>query len=964
MSIHGFEILRREELVEYRAVASLCRHLGTGAELMSVEAADENKVFGVTFRTPPADHTGVAHILEHAVLCGSRKYPCKEPFVELLKGSLQTFLNAFTYPDKTCYPVASQNLRDFYNLIDVYLDAVFYPLLARTTFEQEGWHYELEAPDKPLAFKGVVFNEMKGVYSSPDSVLIEQAQHSLFPDTVYGLDSGGDPAHIPDLSYEQLLAFHRRYYHPSNSRIFFYGDDDPERRLALMNEWLSAFDRRTPDSSIPEQAAFDAPRTLTRHYRANADGPAKSFVALNWVLPSPTDAAAALHAQALAHILIGTPASPLRKAMLESGLGEDIAGCGLETHARQMFFSTGLRGVSASNAERVPPLARQTLETLARDGIDPKTIEAALNTVEFALRENNTGAYPRGLALMLRALTSWNYDGDPFAPLRFAEPMAAVRERVAAGEPFFESLIRKWLLDNPHHTVLSLHPDPELGARLDAAERHRLEAARAAMSEAELQAIAAHTAELIALQSAPDDPEALAKIPRLSVADLPRENKPIPTRKQPLAKTRVLYHDLFTNGILYLDIAFDLRELPSETLPYVPLFGRALLETGAGSEDYVALNQRIGSKTGGIVARTFSSMVRETESGTIWLVLRAKALEGRTADLLRILYDVLTGARIDRQSRIRQIALEEKAGVESNLVPSGHHYVGLRMRAGFDEAAYAAEEMGGISYLFFLRKLIREIDTHWDGVAARLASIMDALVNRRAMVVNATIDSAAWERIAPQLESFLGDLPDRAGRRSGWTLPAPQAREGLAVPAAVNYVGRAYRLRSIGHVFRGSDLVATRYLRSAYLWEKIRVQGGAYGAFCSLDHRSGVISFTSYRDPNLQATLDVYAAAADYLATIDLDRSELEKAIIGAIGDLDQHMLPDAKGYAALCRWLANDPDPFRQEMREQMLAATARDFRRFGEALRAARAHERIAVLGNAESLSALPSAAITRVL
>lgn len=964
MSQHGFELIRREEIGEYKATATLYRHIKTGAELMSVVTDDENKVFGITFRTPPSDHTGVAHILEHSVLCGSKKYPSKEPFVELLKGSLQTFLNAFTYPDKTCYPVASQNLQDFYNLIDVYLDAVFYPLLSRATFEQEGWHYELESPDKTIIYKGVVFNEMKGVYSSPDSVLIEQAQHSLFPDTVYGLDSGGDPAHIPDLTYEQLTGFHRRFYHPSNSRIWFYGDDDPDRRLALMDTWLSAFEAQQPDSAVPEQVPFDAPRASTHVYRADPDGGGKSFVATNWVLPSPTDAEAALHAQVLAHILIGTPASPLRKALLDSGLGEDLAGCGLETHARQMFFSTGLRGVDAVDVEKVAPLVRKTLGELADNGIDPKTVDAALNTIEFALRENNTGNYPRGLALMLRALTSWNYDGDPFAPLRFADPMAALRARIASGERVFESLIRRLLIDNPHHTVVTLHPDPELGARLDAEERARLDAARAAMSEDELRALAAHTAELIAAQGAPDDPEALAKIPRLSVADLPRENKRIPTEKRILAKSRILFHDLFTNGIVYLDVGFNLRALSPDQLSYVPLLGRALLETGTATEDYVALNQRIGSRTGGIVARTFTSVVRETDTGTAWLFLRGKAMEHQAAELLAILRDVLTGARIDLQSRIRQIALEEKAQIEANLVPSGHQYVGLRMRAGFDEANFAAEQMGGISYLQFLRKLVKDIDTDWPSVAGALAGVLDALVNRRTLLINATADAAAWSRIEPLVASFLEEFSERADRRPEWAIPATPPVEGLAIPAAVNYVGKAFNWRAAGHAFRGSDLVVTRFLRGAYLWEKVRVQGGAYGGFCLLDHRAGLISFVSYRDPNLQATLDVYDAAAGYLENLSLDRAELEKAIIGAIGDLDQYMLPDARGYAAMCRWLANDPDAFRQEMREQVLATTLKDFRRFGETLRGLREHGRVVVLGGADALHAFAPPALTRIL
>lgn len=964
MIVHGFELIRSEPLGEYNATASLYRHLRTGAELMSVVADDENKVFGITFRTPPSDHTGVAHILEHSVLCGSRKYPCKEPFVELLKGSLQTFLNAFTYPDKTCYPVASQNLQDFYNLIDVYLDAVFYPLLSRATFEQEGWHYELEAPDHPIIYKGVVFNEMKGVYSSPDSVLIEQAQHSLFPDTVYGLDSGGDPAHIPDLTYEQLKAFHQRFYHPSNSRIWFYGNDDPERRLALMDSWLSPFETQPPDSTIGVQSAFDAPRASVHAYRADASSGGKSFVATNWVLPSPTDASAALRAQVLAHILIGTPASPLRKALLDSGLGEDLAGCGLETHARQMFFSTGLRGVERGNADKIAPLVRATLADLADHGIDPKTVDAALNTIEFSLRENNSGSYPRGLALMLRALTSWNYDGDPFAPLRFAQPMASLRERIASGERVFERLIREWMLDNPHHTIVTLHPDPDLGPRQDAAERARLDAVRAQLSEDELRALAAHTAELMAAQEAPDDPAVLARIPRLSLADLPRENKNIPTDKRLIAKSRILFHDLFTNGILYFDVGFNLRALSAEQLSYVPLLGRALLETGTAHEDYVALSQRIGSRTGGIVARTFTSVVRDTNAGTAWLFLRGKATERQAEDLLAIFHDILTGPRIDLQARIRQIALEEKAQLEANLAPSGHIYVGLRMRTGFDEANFAAEQMGGISYLLFLRRLINEIDTNWPAVADALANILDTLLNRRAMLINATATADAWASIEPRVASFLNELPERAVRQQPWSIPDRPVSEGLAIPAAVNYVGAAFSWRAAGHAFRGSDLVVTRFLRSAYLWEKVRVQGGAYGGFCSLDYRAGLISFTSYRDPNLQSTLEVYDAAADFLANLALSQAELEKAIIGAIGDLDQYMLPDARGYAAMCRWLANDPDAFRQQMREEALATTIKDFRRFGEALRGMREQRRVVVLGSAEALQSFAPAALTRIL
>lgn len=965
MTQHGFELIRTQELAELKARAHLYRHLKTGAELLSIELADENKVFGITFRTPPSDHTGVAHILEHSVLCGSRQYPSKEPFVELLKGSLQTFLNAFTYPDKTCYPVASQNRQDFYNLIEVYLDAVFYPLLTRHTYQQEGWHYELDGVQEPLSYKGVVFNEMKGVYSSPDSLLVEMSQRSLFPDVTYGVDSGGDPVHIPDLTYEQLTGFHRRFYHPGNARVYFYGDDPPEERLQRMDRWLSAFEAAPVDSAIPLQAAFDAPRRLRRPYRVDEDAAsAKSFVTVNWVTAPAVDAEQVLHVQVLAHALIGTPASPLRKALIDSGLGEDLAGMGFENHAQQTFFSTGLRGVPAARVDQVEPLVLDALQRLAQDGLDPRTVEASLNTVEFALRENNTGSFPRGLVVMLRALTTWLYGGDPLAPLQFEAPLQALRRRIGAGERVLEDLIDRLFLRNPHRTTVVLEPDPQWGRLQEESERARLEQVRASLSEADRQALVGQTAELRRQQGAPDSPEVLAAIPSLTRADLDPQNKPIPAQKIVRDGARLLYHDLFTNGILYFDVGLNLRHLPAELLPYVPLLGRALTETGTAREDFVSLSQRIGSTTGGIAAQTFTSMVRETSSGTCWLFLRGKAMERQAGELLAILRDVLFEARLDLRARIKQIALEEKAMLESSLVPSGHSYVGTRLRARFDEANAAAEQMRGVSYLIFLRRLVKEIDSDWLSIAGNLSRIMELLLNRRTMVFSATLDAGGWARVAPAVQQFIADLPGKPGKAPAWSLPPAPAPEGLVIPAQVNYVGKALDLKPLGYAFTGASLVVNRYLRTAYLWEKVRVQGGAYGCFCNLDHRAGLFSLVSYRDPNLADTLRIYDETADYLLSLKISDDELTKSIIGAIGDLDQHLLPDAKGYASLCRYLANDPDDFRQQMREQVLRTTARDFRSFGEYLKGLRDSPAVVVMGSQEALAGAGNLALTRAL
>jgi Zn-dependent M16 (insulinase) family peptidase len=554
--MNGFELIEERYIQELNSWARLYRHAKTGARLLSLENDDENKVFAITFRTPPVDSTGVAHILEHSVLAGSEKYPLKDPFREIAKGSLNTFLNAFTFPDKTCYPVASQNLQDFYNLIDVYVDSVFHPLIHPETLQQEGWRYDLEHPDAPLTFKGVVFNEMKGAYSSPDNVLDRFSQQSLFPNHTYGVDSGGDPKDIPNLIYEQFKDFHTRYYHPSNAYIYFYGDDDSQERLRLMDSYLQEFEPLEVDSTIGLHPGIDKPQQLVIPYDAGQDGERKAYLTVNWLLPDTLDPERTFTYNILNYILVGTPASPLRKELVDSGLGEDLAGGGLEAQLRQMMFSTGLKGVAIEDLDRVETLIFKTLQKLAQEGIDPDTTVASVNTIEFRLRENNTGAMPRGLIVMLRALTTWLYDGDPFNALAFEAPLSSLKARLAAGEPVFEDLIRVSFLDNQHRTVLILQPDASVRQREETEERERLERARAGMAPGDIQAIIEANKILKEHQETPDSPETLATIPSLKLADLDRQIKTIPLEVVDLHGSRVLYHDLFTNGIVYLDLGF------------------------------------------------------------------------------------------------------------------------------------------------------------------------------------------------------------------------------------------------------------------------------------------------------------------------------------------------------------------------------------------------------------------------
>jgi presequence protease len=954
--LHGFELLREQRIAELNSTARLFRHAKTGAQFLSMENADENKVFGISFFTPPPDSTGVAHIMEHSVLNGSRKYPVKEPFVELIKGSLQTFVNAFTFPDKTCYPVASQNVRDLYNLADVYLDAVFYPSLTPYTLQQEGWHYELDDTGAPLTRKGVVFNEMKGNYSSPDNLVSRYSQQALFPDNLYGLDSGGDPKVIPDLTFEEFKAFHDTHYHPSNAFIYFYGDDDPEERLRFLDGWLSAFDAIPVEQRIPAQPPFAAPRQASHPFDpGEGENANKGYVTVNWRLAPNDDAERTLGLAILADALIATPASPLRKALIDSGLGEDLAGPGYENELHPAIFSTGLKGVASENAPQVEALTLDTLRKVAADGFDRATLEAALNTMEFRLREQNTGAFPRGLFQMLTALSTWLYGYDPLAALAFEAPLTSIKERLARGERYFEGLIERFFVDNPDRATVFLTPEPGRGVREAEAEAEQLARIKAGWSEERIQAVAADTAELKRRQGTPDSPEALATIPTLTLADLDRQIKTIPIAVSREQDATILFHDLFTNGIAYVDVGLDLHALPADLLPYAGLLTHALLSMGTRTEDYVALAQRIGRETGGLDATPLTSMTRTPGApAAAWLFLRGKATVERARDLLAIMRDVLLTLRLDDRERFRQILLEEKAAAEAGLIPGGHQVALRRLRAAYDEADWAAEQMGGTAYLLFLRSLADRLDAEWPAVLEQLERTRRALVNRKAALVNVTLDAQSWAKVRPSVVEFLSALPEAEPPAAVWT-PAPAPRgEGLAIPAQVNYVSKGANLFDLGYELRGSHLAITNYLRTSYLWDRVRVQGGAYGGFCIFDSISGVFGFVSYRDPNLLQTVETYDGAGRYLRTVELTRDEIERNIIGAIGTLDAYQLPDAKGFTSLIRYLVGETDELRQRRRDELLSITVDDFRRFGEALDAVAERGSVVVVGSPEAIGA----------
>ncbi|RBN34856.1 peptidase M16 [Lawsonia intracellularis] len=931
MNTH-YTLIREVKIPEVSGIAKYWRHNGTNAEILSISNNDENKCFGVTFRTPPHDSTGVAHILEHSVLCGSKKYPIKEPFVELLKGSLQTFLNAFTFPDKTCYPIASANLQDFYNLIDVYLDAVFFPLITKSIFQQEGWHIEIEDTKKPLTYKGVVFNEMKGVYSSPDAILMEKSQQSLFPNMLYSLDSGGDPKIIPQLTYEKFIEFHSSHYHPSNAWFFFWGDDPEEERLMRLLPILSQFTEKKIDSTIPLQSYLQKENVLKVPY-ATGEQSEKGHITFNWLLCPTTEADEILLLEILEHILLGLPGSPLRKVLIESGLGEDVTGVGFEKDLQQTYFSVGLRSINPESSHKIEKLILQTLEDLSNN-IPTPIIDAAINSIEFSLRENNSGKFPRGLTAMLRSLRTWLYDADPLIPLRWEKPLSDIKQRHANGEKIFEKAIRKWFIENKHKSIVTLIPDSKLAEQRENDEQKQLKQIKDSLSELEVNQLIKDTITLQENQQCPDTPEALATIPSLTLKDLPPKNAVIPCIVENDKQITILKHPIDTSGIVYVECLFSLDAVPDDLLYLVPLFGRCLTELGTHKHSFVELGVLLASKTGGIDISPLITTTRGTQLPVAKLCISGKATEDHITDLFSILEEILLETQFDLKDRFLQMALEERARIEQALIPAGHNVVITRLRSPYSIAGQISENIGGVSYLEALRNLTERIHSDWHSIHTDLTKLQQIIINKQHTIFNITASETLLLKTLPLINQIEYKLPYVENNPILRTTKKPLIGEILQVPSQVNYVGKGCNIYELGYKWNGSAHVITRHLRMAWLWDQVRVQGGAYGVFCTLDRMNGSLTQVSYRDPNVERTIKAFDQSANYLKNLQLTDRELTRAIVGAIGDLDSYMLPDAKGMASLTRYLTDDQDEIRQHMREEILSTTKKQFTEFAEVM------------------------------
>lgn len=952
---HGFELQESKYVKEVNSTAHLFRHQKSGARLLYLENDDDNKVFSIAFRTPPPDNTGVPHILEHSVLCGSRKFPLKEPFVELIKGSLNTYLNAMTFSDKTMYPVASQNEKDFHNLMDVYLDAVFFPNIDKypEILMQEGWHYELDDPAGELTYKGVVYNEMKGVFSSPEAVLERKVQEILFPATIYGLESGGDPDHIPALTQKDFEAFHRKYYHPANSYIYLYGDLRIQQHLQFIDEeYLRHFDVMPVESDIDPQEAFDAPKTVTVEYPISSTEREehKTFLSLNFVVGRGTDVETCLAFNILKHMLLGTPAAPLKKALIDAGIGKDVYGS-YNDGILQPTFNVVARNADAEQADKFREIVCDTLRRLAKEGIDKRLVEASINIREFQLREANYGTRPKGLGYNVKCLDSWLYDAPPTLHLEYD----AVLERIksALTEPYFEQMIEKYLLENNHSALFVVKPKRGLAEARAEEIRKELAAYKARLGETEVKAIVEQTQKLKERQTTPDDPEALTVIPLLSLEDIDPQVPQLPLSEGQEQDIKVLTHPLFTNHIAYVNCYFDTSGVPQDLLPYVYLLTGVLSKIGTEKYDYAELSNLINIHTGGISSGALA--YPEKGDDAVYnpkLVVKTKALVGKLPELMELIGEITGRSKFNDAKRMQELVYEIKARSESIISEMGQSVATSRVLS-FCSPVAKYNEIGILSFYQFLSSLTDNLAGHMDELVRNLTRTAAMIFNKQGLLVSVTVseeDYGKFRESFPILVKYLGDKPLEPEQ---YQFPLKTQREGLMTSSKVQYVVQGYNFKRLGHQYTGSMKVLETILRYDYLWNRVRVQGGAYGGFAQFD-RTGNMICGSYRDPNLRETLDVYDETVDYLKNFQVNDREMTKYIIGTISQLDTPLTPSMKGERAASQYIQKLAWENFQQERQEVLATRQEDIRALAGVVADVMQQDCICVLGGEEKIKA----------
>lgn len=949
--LKAYEVLKEEELQDIHSKGWLLRHKKTGARVMLIENSDENKVFNIAFRTPPKNSTGVAHILEHSVLCGSREFPLKDPFVELVKGSLNTFLNAMTYPDKTCYPIASCNDRDFQNLMHVYLDAVFYPNIYKKEeiFRQEGWNYHLEKKEGPLKYNGVVYNEMKGAFSSPDDVLEREIMNSLFPDTTYGCESGGDPVNIPDLSYEEFLDFHRQYYHPSNSFIYLYGNMDMEEKLEFIDShYLSAFDSLAIDSQIRDQEAFAQVKDIQKSYPVSEDEGEEdnTYLSYNMVVGEAADINLSLAFEVLDYALLSAPGAPLKQALLDAKIGKDIYGS-FEDGIKQTYFSIVAKGANLSRKEEFIKVIRDTLTKIAEDGIDKKAVTAGINYYEFRFREADFSSYPKGLMYGLDILSSWLYDDTkPFCEVQLLEGFEFLKKALEEG--YFEELIRKYLLDNTHGAVLSLVPEKGLAAKRDKELEEKLENYRKSLSDEELTRMVENTKALEAYQEAEEAPEALTCIPMLSREDIKKEITGLTNEEHHVEDSLFLYHDVCTNGIGYADLLFEIHDFDVDTVHYLGLLKSVLGAVDTENYTYGELFNEVNARTGGIAygIEVFDD-AQDTDAFRAMFAVRGKALYPEMDFMFSMIREVLTTSKLDDTKRLYEIIARVRSRAQASLASAGHSTAVLRGASYASPMAAFQDEMAGIGYYQFIEKLEKDFDSCKDEIVKNLRKVMEEVLRPENFCVSYTGERESLDVVKAQAAGIKKVLFNGQKPESVKQAPCIKKNEAFKTSGQVQYVAQNGNFRKKGLEYTGALEILKVILSYDYLWINLRVKGGAYGCMSGFK-RNGESFLVSYRDPHLKRTLEVYQGVPDYIRAFEADEREMTKYIIGTISNKDVPRTPQMQGSISKTAYFSNVTEDMLQKERNQILGAQKEDIQKLAALVEAVLSDDQICVVGS----------------
>ena len=952
-----YEVIEKKELKDIQSVGYLLKHKKSGAKLVCMENEDENKVFSIAFRTPPADSTGVAHILEHSVLCGSKNFPVKDPFVELVKGSLNTFLNAMTYPDKTVYPVASCNDKDFQNLMHVYMDAVLYPNIYQyeEIFRQEGWNYNLEKLEDELTYNGVVYNEMKGAFSSPEGVVDRVILNSLFPDTTYSNESGGDPEVIPELTYEQFLDFHRTYYHPSNSYIYLYGNMDMEEKLTWLDtKYLQDFDAKEVNSTIEFQQPFTEMIEEVHAYSITSNEASEDNTYLSWnkVMGTALDSELSLAFQVLDYALLSAPGAPLKKQLIEAGIGKDILGS-YDDGIYQPMFSVVAKNANVEQKQAFIDTIENTLKDIVENGIDKKAIEAGINYHEFHFREADYGRYPTGLMYGLEIMGSWLYDDSkPFLYVELLEVYQTLRNHMSTR--YFEDLIQKYLLDNAHGSIVIVKPEQGRTARMEQELKDKLAEYRASLSTEEVEKIMVDTHHLVEYQDEPSTEEGLKTIPVLKREDISKEITPYYNEEMKIDDTVMIYHEIETNGIGYLDFLFDVSNVPTELIPYMGILQATLGMMDTDNYAYGELFNEINVHTGGVLTsmEVYPNVRKVQEKEYVPTIeMKTKALYHKLPTAISIMKEMIRCTKFQDSKRLAEILDMMKSRLQSRFQSAGHSTAIARAASYGSVISKYKDVTNGITFYELVSELVEHFEEHQVEISQNLETLVRMIFRPENLMVSYTGSRESIVDIEELTRSLRAELYTEEVVKEPFVLEVVKRNEGFKTSSKVQYVARTGNFIDKGVPFHGALHILKVIMGYEYLWQNVRVKGGAYGCMSGFN-RIGEGYFVSYRDPNLKETMDIYEGVVEYLKTFTASEDEITKFIIGTMSELDQPMTPSAKGDRSLNLYMNGISREMLEKERMQILTATQEDIRALYKVVEATLAHHNICVIGGEEKV------------